>query len=309
MKFVLLTFIASFILVYQNCSKVNLEQSFESEPPYILKGSIDICLDGALSNYTLESHFTTNLNIANYQSKILLDTDGDGIPDSIEEEFGFNPENRYSTGKIQDALCLFQKGGVGCSNITNCNPNTLVGIGLNECDLQAAGLDQFAHPTKGLDSDRDGFLDFIEINKNTLPNVNDAFNDPDKDLVLNSEELKSGTNPNYADKNFDPSAKVIQTSSKMANPSCSGEFWRVEFNNIQIYKMKNYTDKIDPMFSHERNENVVFTSLIFSPKTGFSGNSIVYSFSKKVLHDGTSGGELKLKLSDFTKAGEIKTSL
>lgn len=316
MKLFIVTLLAGSLLVYQNCSKVNLEQSLETEPPYILKSTVDLCLDGTLANYTLESSYFTNLNMSTYKDSMLLDSDADGVPDKIEEEFGTNPSDRYSNSKIMDSLCLFQKGGVDCNKISNCNPSKFVGVGLNECDLEAAGLGQFAHPTKGLDSDRDGFLDFIEIIKNTIPSINDASSDPDKDLVLNAEEIRSGSNPNYADKNFDPQLKVIFKASKVSNASCSGEFWKVEVDNLRVFKIKDFLDPLDSLrgptdlkFSHERNENIIFGSLVLAPKTGSTGNTFIYTYSKRIYHDGTSGGELKLLLSDFIKNGEVKTSL
>lgn len=312
--FVVLTF--SLVFIFQNCSKVALEVNKDLKP-FIASGNVDICLDGSLANYTLESHHVTNLNITVHKDSVLLDSDADGIADIIELENGSDAENRYSAGPVLDSICLAQKGITDCRNLSlNCDPAKLNSLGLNDCDLEISGLNSFSHPTIGLDSDRDGFLDNIEIIRGTMPNVNDGNNDPDKDLVLNSEELRSGTNPNYSDKSFNVDLKISSTASKNNSSACSGENWLLKFSNVHILEANKFTDSLDLkrvstdlLFSREKDENIIFISLVLTPKLGYTGNSIIYTYSQKIHRDSTSGIDLSILFNKFVKNGEVKVTL
>lgn len=316
---VILLFLSAAVLgiVFQNCSQVSLENAESSIPPFLASGKVEICLDGVLQNYTLENFLVANLNRVSHKGALFLDSDADGVPDVVEIANGSNPFDRYSAGPILDSICLAQKGSTNCRDLTlNCNQENFDSLGLGDCDLEALGLNKMAHPTLGLDSDRDGYLDFIEILRGTLPNVHDSNSDPDRDLVLNGEELRTGTNPLFAESSVRPRDKIKSAAKKTANSSCAGETWLVTFEGVEIVPALGFSDPKDSLrsstnlkLSRNPDENIVFMNLVLSPKLGSSGNTKVYSYSKKIKFESSSPGvQLDILFTEFVKNGEVRSS-
>lgn len=317
-KLILLLLTSSVLgIVFQNCSQVSLENAASSIPPFLVSGKVELCLDGELQNYTMENFMVANLNRVSHQGALFLDSDADGVPDVVEIVNGSNPFDRYSAGPILDSICLAQKGVTKCQDLNlNCNQTKFSSLGLGDCDLEALGLDKIAHPTLGLDSDRDGFLDFIEILRGTLPNVHDSNSDPDRDLVLNGEELRIGTNPLFAERSVRPQDKVKSAAKKTTKSSCAGETWLVNFEGLEIVPAQSFSDPKEALqsssslkFSRDQDENIVFINLVLSPKLGSSGNTKIYSYSKNVRFEDLSPGiHLDILFTDFVKNGEVKSS-
>src|SRR5690606_32432497 len=143
-------------LGFQNCAKVPLEI-----PPIELglsyaSGKMELCLQNDLSTYTVESLISINVNVMPFEDELALDSDGDGIPDFKEIEYGFDPYKRRSQSDFMDSVCLALSGSNGCSGtVVACNSERNA-LGLSDCDIMALGLDQIhSHPNQGIDSDKD----------------------------------------------------------------------------------------------------------------------------------------------------------
>jgi hypothetical protein len=131
------------------------------------------------------------------------DTDGDGIPDKDEGQYGTNP-NDFDTDNdgLPDGWEVF-------NNLDPLNPNGDNGgqgdpdhDGLNNIGEYVAGTDPH-NP----DSDGDGLPDGWEVNNGLDPNDatgdNGARGDPDGDGLTNKQEYQRGTNPRNPDTDND----------------------------------------------------------------------------------------------------------
>ena len=298
------------ITTFQNCAKAPLEKIVPVVKPFTVKGVIEICLDNKLANYTVENFIISNLNIAASRGGLMPDIDADGIADRDEEALGFNIDQRRTNGKILDSVCLNISGSSNCINqIQACDSSKNV-LGLNECDIKTLGLDQlYGHPAQGLDSDKDGIPDFLEIIRNTSPNINDRNADPDHDGVMNWVEIQNGTNPNYANGAVDPSKILKYKVTKLPESgSCHGELWGVAVDQLPFTPISAYQDPLDlvsplsPILSHEQDENIIMVSLKLKSKTGYSGNSKIYFKDFKINQ---SVQDFNFIMSDFIEAGEV----
>ena len=109
-------------------------------------------------------------------SSLLIDADGAGIPDRIEEFYGLNP--------LSAADELGDLDGDGWKNLSE----YLAGYGLNS---------DFAST---YDWDADGMSNVWEVHYGLNPtNATDAAEDPDNDYVFNLEEYRGLSNPKVAD--------------------------------------------------------------------------------------------------------------
>lgn len=131
------------------------------------------------------------------------DTDGDGIPDKDEGQYGTNPADSDSDNDgLPDGWEVF-------NNLDPLNPNgDNSGIGdpdhdgLNNIGEYVAGTDPH-NP----DSDGDGLPDGWEVHNGLDPNDgtgdNGAKGDPDGDGLTNKQEYEKGTNPRNPDTDND----------------------------------------------------------------------------------------------------------
>jgi hypothetical protein len=97
----------------------------------------------------------------------ILDTDGDGIPDAWEKQYGLNPQDSSDASKDFD--------GDGLTNLQEYNLST--------------------NPLSS-DTDKDGILDGWEVNHKLNPLMNDSQEDRDHDGWSNLEEFLRMTDPN-----------------------------------------------------------------------------------------------------------------
>lgn len=297
-------------LFFQNCSQVNLEKVVPSVSPHAVKGEVNICLENELSHYTVETVVISNLNLAFSKENVLEDSDSDGIADVDEELFGFDLLNRRSNGKVLDSICLDVSGGSDCVNsIPNCSASENI-LGLNQCDVKTLRLDTlFGHPTQGLDTDKDGIVDLMEILWKTSPNINDKYEDPDHDGILNWMEFLKSSNPNFANRSMDQK-KLLEYSTKQVVDSadCNGEHWKVEIKQIPLATVNAYEDNSDsaslksPALSHEQDENVITIFTKLKTRSGYSGNSKIYFKDFKINRKIS---EIYFQWQDFKAAGDV----
>lgn len=298
------------VLSFQNCAQVPLEKAIPSVAPFAVKGEMELCIEDP-ANYTVENFLIANLNMTPTRGEISEDSDADGIADIEEEALGFNPLKRRTNGKILDGLCLDLSGSSRCLEQVpvGCSATSQI-LGLNDCDIQTMRLDSlYDHPTQGLDSDKDGIVDLLEILFGTLPNRHDSNDDPDHDGIVNGLEIQQGTNPSFSNSNLD-SANLIdyKVTKGEASPTCNGEVWNVIVNRLPLAGVKAYLDPLDsgnslsPSLSHEDNENVIAVFVKLKPLGGYTGNNKIYFKDFKINR---SVHEFKYYLKDFRAAGEV----
>lgn len=309
--FLLISIAAGILVFFQNCAKVTLEEEPLSEQVNYLAGKVSLCLDGLNSTKTIESIAVYNLNLVNKRGSMELDSDADGVSDKEEALYGFNPLVRHSTGKLLDRICMNLSTAAACASLPVACTQTRNKLGLSDCDYKVLALDQlYANPDHGLDSDKDGMVDLIEILRGTLPNQADNLDDPDHDLILNQDEVNFSSDPQYYD--GPPSRfETIARSDKLANdPSCSGERWEFKVAQLPWVKAPAVTDDLDSTgpsgslsLSHPKNNNVGLMVIKLRPRLGETGYSKIL-FRRILL--GSETPNLNGTMADFETAGEVE---
>ena len=157
--------------------------------------------------YKPDSFLAVNLTAMRKNGKIVADSDMDGVDDETELAAGTNPEHPRSSGVsgVLDGICHRLGGIKKCKEKRTkvvCNPNQFNPVGLSDCDYKLLSLDQMNVGDWGIDTDKDGLLDFIEILKGTDPASPDMLGDPDGDGVITRDEIVRGTDPFVPDNTF-----------------------------------------------------------------------------------------------------------
>lgn len=297
------------VFLFQNCSKAVLLPP--EALPLILNvaGKTEWCLSGALQGYTLDTFYVRNVSIMPWLGQFLPDSDSDGLPDSVEREVGFDPTNPRSRSGALDSLCFNLSGTNSCPAVpSTCNP-TSGPLGMSECDIIALRLDQIqGHPNQGLDSDRDGIIDYFELISGTNAKVSDNTADPDHDKILNQSEFNRQSNPLFAD--VSASAEILmdtraeQLTGQQAT-SCTGEVWHLAINHVPflLHTEANSSNINEGVFrSHGTAQNTLVAVVKLKPKTGNTGNAFIYYQSFLV---DVNVRNINLNGEAMLKAGEV----
>lgn len=267
-------------LSYQNCSQLKMVPIEEEFLKLSLKSNSQLCFEGQLKDYTVDSFYISNLNYSIDNGTIVIDKDSDGISDLVEIEMGFNPHQARTNGFILDSICMDIYGSLdACKNVDLSCAREPVGYGLTDCDVKALGLDELSGVKRGLDSDKDGVLDYIEILKGTLVTENDVLSDLDHDFSINREELMRGTSPRKYENIIRPEYLIQSTISKLNdnNTTCDGEVWNLEIQQLPLVRTDKFINNSD--FDHQKNENVILISIHLKPKIGEGFSQfLIYKF-------------------------------
>ncbi len=272
------------VISFQNCGKVELKSSNSVMLENSKTGTGFLCLP---SGFTLDTFFISNLNVKSTSMGLESDIDGDGLSDREEAQLGFNPEKRRTSGKVLDSICSTIDYGVNCTNFTlDCNLSQNA-FGLNECDILALNLNRNVQLGTGIDSDKDGIPDYLEIRINSFPNLYDSYNDLDFDQLNTTVEAERGTSVRNSsitspDQNY---IKVVKT--KMTSQDCAGEYWKVDILNLPTMPIKKFTEESPGVvnLSHQLNENIIMTFLKIKPIGDLTAPTRIFSGIQKVKYD------------------------
>jgi len=172
--------------------------------------------------YTLEAFvdgfekFKTNVRIFPLDETPLniqlipQDSDGDLIPDQIEESTGTDPENPDT-----------DRDGVP-DGLEDTNHNGIWEKHLDELD-----------PRKP-DTDNDGIPDGWEVDLDLIPLLNDALNDKDNDGYNNLTEYENDTNPNNQDRpgfngyNYETDNRIYSLNGNIQYEGCESGTYYIE---------------------------------------------------------------------------------
>lgn len=285
---VLIIILSLFAVVsFQNCGKVAITPPTEQSSLNTKTGVGYVCVP---ANYTLETFFITNLNIKFTKTGSERDTDGDGLSDNEEALFGSNPLLRRTNGKVLDSICQDISYGVNCQNFNLSCDTTPNEVGINECDILALNLNQSIVSGVGLDSDKDGIPDFLEVRINSFPNLYDAYNDLDFDLLNTIAEGERNTSVRQSNVNLDEAytTKILKTKILNSTRCAGGEEWKIDIQNLPVLAINSYlaaNENAEQGFSHGDNQNRILTFLKVKPTNNPSGNAKVFSSQQLLEYD------------------------
>lgn len=273
-------------LGFQNCGAVKVESPIEVMASNAKAGVGFFCVQ---SGYTLETFFVANLNLKSSKNGLAIDTDGDGLSDAEEDSAGYNKYERRSAGKVLDSICEDLNYGVDCSKFTLSCDSSQSEFGMSECDKMALNVNMNIQVGAGIDSDKDGIPDILEIRINSFPNLSDSTNDLDFDLANNITEAELGSSSRHSNKEIDPVNLVQVIKQKLTNsPSCpNGEYWQFTVANLPTVPVVAFLDNQLSAFSfsHAENENVIQTFVKIKPINDASANAKVLSSVQLVNYD------------------------
>lgn len=269
-------------------------------------------------DYRPDVYSIVNLTAIRKAGRLLADSDMDGIPDEEEEALGFDPTNpRSAVPGVLDGICQRLGGVTSCREkmrSISCDPTLNPATGLTACDLAMLGISE-TRGDAGVDTDRDGLPDFVEILKGTDPLVADMTADPDGDGVTTLEEIVRGSDPFTTDANL---LSDLLTKTKMkfdidpAVTSCPNGSWSLGLDQLARAKTLKFSGPASD-FNHEADEQVLYLYYRLSPTNSLAPQMEYYGRLIKVLPPSTAGTETPILQTvpnrvlpqDFSLLGKI----
>lgn len=280
----------------------------------------NLVVDRSAIDFQPDVYMTINLSMQIGASRIVeADSDIDGISDAREIVLGYDPQIPRSSGVsgILDGICESLGGIDRCRELREqiaCNPNIFDKLGLSDCDLEILGLnDMEGVIDKGVDSDRDGLPDFVEVIKGTDPHRPDMTQDSDSDGVINRTEILKGTSV------FSPrgalSDLILNQSELKFNsqaPTCQHGGWELSSRRLQTARTLEVVNTSVPQLSHLRNEQLILVIYRLVPANSLEPEIEYYAKFVKVRASGYVGDEILQAIpsevlpEDFIMLGKVR---
>jgi hypothetical protein len=174
-----------------------------------------------------------NMTTKNRRGVLERDTDGDGLSDGEESELGYDPL-KYDSRKIgvRDSVCY--QSQCHTKPLPSCSFTDRNGFGLNDCEMKLMGLTADSDQSDpGIDTDRDGMPDLIEIYKGTNPTSGiDMSEDPDRDGESTRSEILKGRDPFFKDPSGSEQAQYEIFYNSKISSSCGTGSWDMSIDFI-----------------------------------------------------------------------------
>lgn len=275
----------------------------------------------AALEYKPETFMAIDLTTKRKNGKIVADSDMDGIDDETEITEGTDPTNPRSTGVsgVLDGICHRLGGLQKCrdrrAQIT-CNPNLFNSMGFSDCDYKMLGLDHINAGSWGIDSDKDGLPDIVEIIKGTDPGVADMLADPDADGVTTRDEIVRGTDPFISDANTPNYLMSLFKTTYVQNPNdlvCPLGNWRLEADRVltaPILAVNSYQGALS-FLNHPANVHKLFiyyksvAQNSSNPSNEYYASWIDVSVENKNGNENAFSSIQELRPADFHLIGEV----
>lgn len=286
----------------------------------------DLVVNQSAIDYQPDIYMTINLTMHLGPSGMLVDSDHDGLDDVRElslSYLGYDPQNPRSSGVdgILDGICERLGGIDSCQQMRNqisCSPNTFDKLGLSDCDLKILGLNALPYTTDdvGVDFDRDGFPDFVEILKGTDPRRTDMTQDPDNDGLINRAEILRGSDLFFADQGI--SSLLLNKYSMRFNLqtslTCPNGDWELSTDKLQTAKTMAATEYPEALshLQHNRNEQLVLIIYRLVPVNSLEPEIEYYGRVIRISASGYVGAEIlealpnELHPEDFMFLGKVR---
>lgn len=236
--------------------------SFENDPDAICK----MVLTQFSTEFRPDSYVITPLTVLRKNGNLAADSDMDGVSDEDEIQLGLDPTNpRSIVPGILDGICMRLGGASKCDETRqtiSCNKDIKNELGLTDCDYRILGLDSLStQGSWGVDSDGDGFNDYLEIVKGLDPSKADLLLDFDNDGFNNKEEVLRGTDPFNTDHFLDvTSLNEIENGFHFDSrrAECPLGSYYTSLNRMQV--QKTLATQL-----HGENEHLLMVQVRYSP--------------------------------------------
>ncbi len=271
--------------------------------------------------YKPETFFAVDLTSLRKGGKIVADSDMDGVDDETEIAEGTDPQNPRSTGVlgVLDGICHRLGGVAKCQERRSqiiCQPNMFNSFGLSDCDYKMLALDRPNTGSWGLDTDKDGMPDFIEIIKGTDPGTADMLVDPDGDGVTTRDEIIRGTDPFVADANTPNYLMSLFKTTYIQTPNdlvCPMGHWRLEADRILTAPIESVASISGSasFLNHPANVHkfvVIYKSVAqnsLNPSNEYYAAWVDVAVEKADGSENATASVQELKPTDFKLIGEI----
>jgi hypothetical protein len=233
--------------------------------------------------------------------QLMLDSDGDGLPDLIEQQFGSNPYNPDSDGNGVNDLVEYRSKGKPC-NASNCsksgadpyaicagfNPTTdsqgnvtyssSSNDGLNDCEkLVAGGNYQLFSSPQNFIPDKMAFANSMSIQPS---NANVALSQPFADGYTNYYKLKLGLPTTVSAKNLVGFVQRTNQLTVTSTPNASTTCYSLAVNNVALTAPNN---KITVYLV--QNPSLMQDKPFLMKATGIMGGNSTVTFQPSDFHN------------------------
>jgi len=228
--------------------------------------------------------------------RLMLDSDGDGLPDLIEQQFGSDPYNKDSDGNGVSDLVEYRTKGKPCNDaqcaaagrdlyaicdgfspVKDANGNVTFSSstndGLNDCEKFLLNASRTVFNTNG-----DMIPDFLAL-KTTLPviigSASAALADPFGDGITNYSKLKLGMPIQISNRTLSPDFQARATSLDLeSSPSADVDCYHMVVENVALTSYSN-TIKVMVIQNSSAVDDKPFLQVAERP---FSGGQTSVSF-------------------------------
>ncbi|NUN05295.1 MAG: hypothetical protein HUU57_06000 [Bdellovibrio sp.] len=289
------------------------------------KALCDLVISKLSVSYRPDVFSAITLTTLRRQDQLLVDSDMDGVPDSEEVKLGWDPQSPRSlnVSGVLDGICDRLGGVPACeakrSSIV-CDPNKLNSFGLSDCDYKMLSLDKLPKKSEddwGVDSDRDGMPDYVEIIKGSNPAVADMTSDPDGDGVANLEEIQKGTDPFFAD--AQTPLTILNNVSVGALPPkeggvCDYESWAISIGRLQVAGTLELGSSgiMSGQWVHSQNQHVMLIYYRLTPQNAnapvaeFYGSIVKINYSRSGKEEVVAASQNRVSTEDFVILGRVQ---
>jgi hypothetical protein len=214
--------------------------------------------------FKLKTLYGVNLNLMLKNNEVKVDSDSDGLPDDLEIQLGWKIDNSHSTG-VLDILCYksLNDKELCKEEVSTLQCDSEVGrLGLTDCDLKFAA-NVYGKPLDGVDTDKDGIIDLIEILRGMNPNRIDTYENPSGDGVINIKKIFEGLDifsslisyPIGNNKKLGLQFEESLDKCSDNRSSYSFELTDIPMVNTVSFPKSSLTENLN--FTHLKNENIV----------------------------------------------------
>lgn len=282
--------------------------SFDSDQNSICK----LVVTQFTTEYRPDSYLITPLTTIRKSGMLQADSDVDGLTDEEEITLGSDPlQSRSMVEGILDGICQRLGGSEKClakRQSISCTSSLINNANLSDCDSKVLALDKIPHEGDwGIDSDGDGFIDYLEIIKGLDPAKADLLLDPDGDGLTNKEEIIQGSDPFTPDNNL-AHTLINQLTNEFKfdsfDPVCPLGAYATELDRMQVTPLLE-----TPI--HGADEHIVLIQVRYSPSNSLEAKKEYFGtyFKVQLQLDGkkeTLVPEInQIPYSDLLKWGEV----